>query len=72
MAKGKVLLTFDVEEFDLPLEYGLQIGKDEQMETGMNGVVEMEKILTQTDIPSTLFTTANFAEHYPDSIKQLS
>jgi peptidoglycan/xylan/chitin deacetylase (PgdA/CDA1 family) len=72
MAKGKVLLTFDVEEFDLPLEYGLQIGKDEQMETGMNGVVEMEKILTQTDIPSTLFTTANFAEHYPASIKQLS
>jgi peptidoglycan/xylan/chitin deacetylase (PgdA/CDA1 family) len=67
-----ILLTFDVEEFDLPLEYNLPISEEEQMLIGKLGADEMQKIIDHQNIPTTLFTTANFAEHYPELIKILS
>lgn len=67
-----VLLTFDVEEFDLPLEYNLRISEEEQMEIGKAGTEEMKRILEVAQIPATLFTTANFAQHYPELIKTLA
>ena len=67
-----ILLTFDVEEFDLPLEYNLQITEAEQMEIGRLGTLEMQEIIDFQNIPTTLFTTANFAEHHTDLIKTLS
>ncbi len=67
-----VLLTFDVEEFDLPLEYNLPISKQEQMEIGKLGTDEMKRIIASQNIPTTLFTTANFAEHFPGLINELS
>jgi peptidoglycan/xylan/chitin deacetylase (PgdA/CDA1 family) len=67
-----ILLTFDVEEFDLPLEYNLTISEEEQMNIGKLGVDEMQKIINYQNIPTTLFTTANFAQHYPVLIKTLA
>jgi peptidoglycan/xylan/chitin deacetylase (PgdA/CDA1 family) len=67
-----ILLTFDVEEFDLPIEYNLQISEDEQMHIGKLGADEMHKIIECQNISTTLFTTANFAQHYPELIKTLS
>lgn len=67
-----VLLTFDVEEFDLPIEYNLTISEAEQMQIGKLGADEMDKIITQQNIATTLFTTANFAQHFPEFIKSLS
>jgi peptidoglycan/xylan/chitin deacetylase (PgdA/CDA1 family) len=67
-----ILLTFDVEEFDLPLEYNLQISEEEQMCIGKLGADEMQKIIDGQNIPTTLFTTANFAQHYPELLKTLS
>ena len=32
-----VLLSFDVEEFDMPLEYNFPISANEQMEVGKRG-----------------------------------
>jgi peptidoglycan/xylan/chitin deacetylase (PgdA/CDA1 family) len=68
----KILLSFDVEEFDMPLEYGFKITADEQMRIGKLGLDKLMPILSDAAIQSTLFTTANFANHYPDLIKQLS
>ncbi len=68
----KILLSFDVEEFDLPLEYKQKISIEEQLETGYKGLMEIKSI---TDLPHThltLFTTAFFADHFPDDIKVLS
>jgi peptidoglycan/xylan/chitin deacetylase (PgdA/CDA1 family) len=65
-----VLLSFDVEEFDMPLEYGFPISADEQMEVGKKGLDAIEPILQDAAITTTLFTTANFALHYPDAIRQ--
>lgn len=67
-----ILLSFDVEEFDLPLEFDLEISKDEQMQVGLKGTLAMEKILEQTGVPATLFTTAHFAETFPMQMQRLA
>jgi hypothetical protein len=67
-----ILLTFDIEEFDLPLEYGHKISLDEQWALGFEGVKEMKKILENHQLPATLFTTANFTENFPLIIQELS
>ncbi len=66
-----VLLSFDVEEFDMPLEYQFPITAEEQMRVGKAGLDALSPILTDTTIKSTLFTTANFAMHFPEAIRQL-
>lgn len=67
-----VLLTFDVEEFDLPLEYGQEISIDKQLAIGKLGLDEAMKIVAEYDIPTTLYTTAFFATHFPETIRDLS
>ncbi len=68
----KILLSFDVEEFDMPLEYQFKISEDQQMQVGKLGLDKLMPILSDTQIKTTLFTTANFANHFPASIKDLS
>jgi len=65
-----VLLSFDVEEFDMPLEYQFDIPVEEQMRIGKLGLDAIHPILDLAK--STLFTTANFANHFPNEIKALS
>lgn len=72
MPSAYILLSFDVEEFDLPLEYGQIISAEEQMETGYLGLQAMQEVLETTNVKSTLFTTASFARHYSTEIKSLS
>ncbi|HEV8285996.1 MAG TPA: polysaccharide deacetylase family protein [Chitinophagaceae bacterium] len=68
----KILLSFDVEEFDLPMEYKQKISIEEQLEVGYKGLVELEAITNNLNAQFTLFTTAFFADHFPDNIKTLS
>ena len=67
---SKILLSFDVEEFDMPLEYGHDISFQQQLEIGFEGMNTIAPLLNE--VPTTLFTTANFADHFPASIKKLS
>lgn len=67
-----VLLSFDVEEFDMPLEYGFPLSTEEQMRVGKNGLDAITPLLSDPVIAATLFTTANFAIHYPEAIKELA
>ena len=67
-----VLLSFDVEEFDMPLEYNFPITVREQMDIGKKGLDALEPVLSDKTIATTLFTTANFAMQYPESIRVLS
>jgi peptidoglycan/xylan/chitin deacetylase (PgdA/CDA1 family) len=67
-----VLLSFDVEEFDMPLEYNFAISAEEQMTVGKKGLDAIGSILHDPAITATLFTTANFAMQYPDAIKELA
>ncbi|OAD44745.1 polysaccharide deacetylase family protein [Polaribacter atrinae] len=67
----KILITFDLEEFDLPLEYNLEISIDKQLEIGTNGLIILLEILKKHSIKATFFTTAFFAESRPQLIKKI-
>lgn len=72
MKNRYVLLSFDVEEFDMPLEYNFPINVAEQMRVGKEGLDAITPVLSDPAIAATLFTTANFAMHYPDAIRELA
>ncbi|MEY2902364.1 MAG: hypothetical protein RLY89_1470 [Bacteroidota bacterium] len=67
---GQVLLSFDVEEFDMPLEYHFPISAEEQMQVGKAGLDILMPMIDSHSVASTLFTTANFAQYYPDAIRE--
>lgn len=67
-----ILLTFDVEEFDLPLEYKIPISEQQQMEVGKKGLDAISPITDDPAVQCTLFTTANFALKFPSSIAELA
>jgi hypothetical protein len=69
---NKILLTFDLEEFDLPLEYGLNFSKEKQFKFSLKGLYKVLDLLDQNEIKATFFTTASFALEYPKIIKKIS
>lgn len=69
---SSIILSFDVEEFDIPLEYNKNILLAEQMEVGKRGLDAIIPIWEKYKTPTTLFTTALFAEQYAITIKELS
>jgi len=71
-SKKYILLSFDIEEFDTPLEYGKKLSIEEQMIFSDQGLQVVLKILEKYEIPATFFTTANYANYYPDLIKSLN
>jgi hypothetical protein len=73
MRKGNyILLSFDVEEFDLPLEYGHNMSMEEQMQVGYSGTTIMQNVLQQHNIACTLFTTAHYAIHHKEQVSTLA
>ena len=66
-----ILLGFDVEEFDMPLEYGKTLPFDEQLAISTTGTNTVLEILAQADIKATFFCTANYAVNKPDIIKKI-
>ena len=73
MKKQKnILLTFDLEEFDLPLEYNNHISDENQIKVSRDGLKEILKLLGMHKIPATFFVTAKFAIANKNAIKQLS
>ena len=71
-SRPSILLTFDVEEFDIPLEYQCNIDMPTQMEIGKKGLQAIWHLLQKNNVHCTLFTTANFAQQFKEEIKNLS
>jgi len=69
---SKILLSFDLEEFDLPLEYSINILKQEQFEFSLRGLKKLLIFLEKNNIIATFFTTASFALKYPEVLKEIS
>ncbi|MBS1578592.1 MAG: DUF3473 domain-containing protein [Bacteroidetes bacterium] len=67
-----ILLSFDVEEFDMPLEYNQVINLSEQLKVGNDGMQKILPVINSKNTPCTLFTTATYAIHFPQQIKELS
>jgi peptidoglycan/xylan/chitin deacetylase (PgdA/CDA1 family) len=68
----QILLSFDIEEFDTPLEYGKKLDLEEQLSVSFRGMNAILQLLKKYNITATFFTTANFALHFPAEIKKMS
>jgi len=66
-----ILLSFDIEEFDMPLEYNGEIPLEEQLAVSGKGLQNILKILNQNNIKATFFSTVVFAENNKDLVQQL-
>jgi peptidoglycan/xylan/chitin deacetylase (PgdA/CDA1 family) len=64
-------LSFDVEEFDLPLEYGVQLSFSEQLAISTKGTLIILELLKKMDIKATFFVTANYANNQPEIISRI-
>ena len=68
-----ILLSFDVEEFDIPLKYNQRIGENEQLLIGHKGLLNiMEMLGGHEQVTGTFFTTSHFAKRFPESIRKIS
>jgi peptidoglycan/xylan/chitin deacetylase (PgdA/CDA1 family) len=67
-----ILLSFDVEEFDLPNEYNNCIGTDEQLSVTTLGLLKVIELLKKHEIKATFFVTAMYAEQNAQLIKEIS
>ncbi|HMJ67401.1 MAG TPA: polysaccharide deacetylase family protein [Cyclobacteriaceae bacterium] len=58
----QVLLSFDIEEFDVPAEYGIDIPFDRQISISVTGTLRILDLLKGSGIKATFFSTVVFAK----------
>lgn len=58
-----VALSFDIEEFDLPLEHGVNFPFERQIDISAQGAGKVLDILEREGVKATFFATVNFAHH---------
>ena len=66
-----ILLSFDIEEFDMPFEYGKDISFDDQISISRKGTIIILDILKKHNIKATFFSTAVFAMAVPDVLQRI-
>lgn len=66
-----VLLSFDIEEFDMPFEYGKTISFEEQIAISIQGTTSILDLLQKHNTKATFFSTVVFAENAPKVIKRI-
>ncbi|MBL8877248.1 MAG: polysaccharide deacetylase family protein [Phycisphaerae bacterium] len=65
-----ILLSFDAEEFDIPLEYGHRLPESEQFRIGADGLERALQLLAESGVRATFFTTAALARRSPDLVRR--
>lgn len=58
-----ILLSFDIEEFEMPREYGDPIPFSDQIKISTEGANKILDLLKKHDVKATFYTTANFAQN---------
>lgn len=71
MATSKIMITLDVEECDIPLEYGFEISLEEQLEVSREGLKIFMELVDALEIPITIFCTGVYAQNNSTWISQL-
>jgi len=69
---NKILLSFDLEEFDIPEEFGQKLGEEEKIKVTLSGLMPLLELLDKYNIKTTFYTTAFFAERNTALIKRIS
>ena len=65
-------LSFDLEEFDLPREYEIDISDDDMFKISLEGTKRVLDLVKKHSIKATFFVTTGFCKKYPALIKSLS
>ncbi|HEY9831413.1 MAG TPA: polysaccharide deacetylase family protein [Stenomitos sp.] len=65
-------MSFDIEEFDIPEEYGQKIDEEKQFDVSLQGLKSVLSLLDLLEIRATFFVTANFAIHHKEIIQVMS
>lgn len=68
---GKILLSFDVEEFDLPREHGAEISVKDGAKVSAEGLDKILDVLKNNGVKATFFCTVNFAKEQPKLIRRI-
>ncbi|WP_293871990.1 polysaccharide deacetylase family protein [Flavobacterium sp.] len=66
-----ILLSFDIEEFDLPFEHGKSISFEDQISISIQGTEAILGLLKKHHVKATFFATATFAMNAPKIMRQI-
>ena len=66
-----IYLSFDIEEFDMPKEYGFDIPFERQMNISHEGLTAILDLLQKHEAKATFFSTVIFAQNAPELIQRL-
>ena len=66
-----IYLSFDIEEFDMPKEYGYDIAFERQIAISCKGLTAILDLLKKHQMRVTFFSTVVFAQQVPDLINRL-
>ena len=66
-----ILLSFDIEEFDMPFEYHKSISFDDQISISTTGTHHILDILEKHQIKATFFSTVVFAQNAKEVIDRI-
>jgi peptidoglycan/xylan/chitin deacetylase (PgdA/CDA1 family) len=69
---SSILLSFDLEEFDIPEEYGQVVPENEKLKVTTKGLETVLNLLEKLDLKATFYTTAFFAEANKELVKEIS
>lgn len=67
-----VLLSFDIEEFDMAFEYGRTISFEDQISISTTGTNLILDLLAKYQFKATFFCTATFAQHAPEILRRIN
>jgi len=68
----RVLLSFDLEEFDIPNEFGASLSVAEQLRVTTEGVSNLLPVLNQLQVAATFYTTAFYAQQNEALVKTIA
>ena len=68
----KILLTFDLEEFDIAEEYGATLDLETKIQTSYVGMERILALLKKYDAKATIFCTAFYAENAPEQLQRIA
>ena len=71
-SRPRILLSFDMEEFDLPEEFGVSVPEEEKFAVSAEGARAVLDILARTGVKATFFTTALFARKCPELLRRMA
>ena len=65
-----VILSFDIEEFDLPTEYGIELPDDRQIAISEEGLNNLLDLLEEEEVPATFYCTVRFIKNVTSTTRR--